>query len=418
MVVICIFPKVNIIGFGSSTGIRLEDFILLICVVGIMVSSRKRIANRGFLAIQKFRKCFYVYFFFAIISTFLGIIYGYTSPITSVLYLIRKFEYFTLIYIGYVYSKYYVKKADKYIKALVVIHLVFCILQYFGLMGSFNRGEAISTLTQGRVSSTFNGAYELSAFLLILLPYFLYSIFFVKKRVLSNLVYVAIITFCILLSQSRTSLFVEAIVILVVMINSRFLQTKKGVFKIAIPVLLIGIPFVYLVGGSVDFSRYANIGLKKTIYIFQYCWENRNFESYVRTRDWYGNANLTIYQMSSMGYDGSMYARVSHWMQLVDGWLRHPIFGVGVSVAGGSADGNYLKILTETGIVGLLSWIVLLKNMFKALKKNKSFLYYSLLSIAIGAILIDLFDASKVMMLYWFVFGVLMNQYNQENARR
>ena len=210
MVMICIFPKINIISFGKSTGIRLEDFVLLICIIGIMASSRKGIANKGFQAIRKFRQYFYLYFLLAIISTFLGITYGYTSPITSVLYLFRKLEYFTLIYIGYTYSRRYVKKADKYIKALVIIHLIFCILQYFGLMGSFNKGEALSTLTQGRVSSTFNGAYELSAFLLILLPYFLYAIFFVKEKILSNFVFVAIITFCILLSQSRTSLFVEA----------------------------------------------------------------------------------------------------------------------------------------------------------------------------------------------------------------
>ena len=49
-------------------------------------------------------------------------------------------------------------------------------------MGSFNSGIAKEGLTQGRVSSTFNGAYEFSAFLLLILPIYLELFFETEKK--------------------------------------------------------------------------------------------------------------------------------------------------------------------------------------------------------------------------------------------
>ena len=107
-----------------------------------------------------------------------------------------------------------------------------------------------------------------------------------------------------------------------------------------------------------------------------------------------------------MGYDGSLYQRVSHWMQLIDGWTTSPLIGVGVSVSGNSADGNYIKILVETGIIGLILWCILLKNIYMFLNKEKNWLLFSYISVLLGSIFIDLFDSSKVIMTLWLLIGI------------
>ena len=111
-----------------------------------------------------------------------------------------------------------------------------------------------------------------------------------------------------------------------------------------------------------------------------------------------------------------MYQRFAHWMQLIDGWIRNPLLGCGVSVAGNAADGNYIKILVETGIVGLFLWLYLLCVIYKILVKKRNWLLYSFITIILGAIFIDLFDSSKVIMLFWFLFGIYLrrNFHDQE----
>ena len=414
LICICFLPKLNIINIGeSTTGIRIEDFIIfliLIFLIFYFIKNNKKNQNEE---IKKIQFVFFIYFIFAALSTGLGIIYGFVNTIKGILFLIRKLEYFILFYIGIYFSKVKKVNVEKNFNLVVIFHFLICILQMLGIIGSVNGGEIQSTMTQGRASSTFNGAYELSAFLLLILPYYLYNIFFKNKSPLKNFLFSFLITICIFLSESRTSIIIEIFIIIYMLIKSKYIFKYKENFII--------ITFIFIITGFilmsfVDLSRFLNLSIEKTVFLLKYTWENRNFALYNSTGYWYGNASISINEMYSLGYDGSLYARFSHWMQLIDGWTNFPIFGLGVSVSGAAADGNYIKILCETGIVGFILWCVVLFNVVKSLKTKKSFLYYSFISIIIGSLFIDLFDASKLMMFFWFLLGYILN-FKNKNKR-
>lgn len=409
LLIICValFPKINIVSVGtSSAGIRIEDFLLaLICALMFIFSKynkKSKKIDENFLLVKKI---FYLYFFASIISTVYGIAKGYVSPIVSVLFVVRKLEYFLMLYIGYYYGMKSTKINMNFLNFTVIFHFVMCVLQQVGLIGSFNRGEMLTTLTQGRVSSTFNGAYELSAFLLLLLPYYLKKLIEPSKEKMKSIVYICLITFCIVLSMSRTSLIIEIAIIGLMLYKYDVLKNRKIVQSVFVISLMLILP-LFIAIPKIDFSRFENLNLKKTIYIFQYTWKYKNFNKYILTGSWYGNSIYTLNQFDAMGYDGSLYQRVSHWMQLIDGWTTSPLIGVGVSVSGNSADGNYIKILVETGIIGLILWCILLKKIYMFLNKEKNWLLFSYISVLLGSIFIDLFDSSKVIMTLWLLIGI------------
>lgn len=412
IIFVALFPKINIISVGtSSAGIRVEDFLLaLICALLFVFSKynrKNKAVDKDFLQLKKI---FYLYFVMSIISTVYGIMRGYVSPIVSVLFVVRKLEYFLMLYIGYYYGKKSTKININFLNFVVLFHFMICILQLFGVVGSFNRGEMLSTLTQGRVSSTFNGAYELSAFLLLILPYYVKKIIEPGKEKISSIVYICLITICIILSMSRTSLIIEIVIFALMIYKYGVLKNRKIGQKVFIIFLTLILPLFSVIVPKIDLSRFENLNLKKTIYIFQYTWKYKNFNKYILTGSWYGNSIYTLNQFDAMGYDGSLYQRVSHWMQLIDGWMMSPLIGVGVSVSGNSADGNYIKLLVETGIFGLALWCILLKKVYVILNKEKSWILFSYISVLLGSLFIDLFDSSKVIMTLWLLVGIYIRR--------
>lgn len=415
MFLVCIFPKINIIGVSSSkTGIRLEDLLIaFLCFLLILYFIKHRKFDFP-KKLTKIFKIFSVYFIFSFISTLIGIFFGYVSTLVAFLYLARKIEYFIFIYFGYLYSK--DNHFEKYFDLIIIFHFGCSLLQQFGLIGSFNHGEMLTSLTQGRVSSTFNGAYELSAFLLIILPYYLEKLYYQKGNKLKNIFFILIITYCIYISKSRTSLIVEFVLILFMLFQSPVIRNKKAIFRFVI-VFACAFPFMHFNLNRLDFSRFESLNAEKVSYLINFTWKYKSFDRYVETRNWYGNAPFSLNEIAALGYDGSLYQRLSHWMQLIDGFLRSPIFGLGLSISGGSADGNYIRILSESGIIGLILWLYLIFVCYRDLKHSSKFSYlkYALLSIILGSIFIDLFDSSKIMMFFWFLYGISIGKEEYSN---
>lgn len=412
MILIMAFPKITILDVpGSSTGIRLEDILIVVLITVFFAFSNKQKDVFSSNKLRKIKKIMIIYFIFGILSCLYGYSMGYVGFFKSFLYLSRKIEYFLFIYLGYYYARY--EKIEKMFVFLILFHFSISMLQSFGLVGSFKDGSYMSALTQGRITSTFNGSYEFGAFLLLLLPYFCTNILESKKKRNINFLCIIIITICIFISQSRSSLIVEAIIILLIMYDSGILKKKESIKKIAL-LSVLALP-VIVIGLNNYSDRFKSLNMEGTKYIIKYAWANKNFNSYLKYNNWYGYADYTIYDISRMGYDASLYQRISHWFQLIDGLnikTINWIIGLGNSVSGNSADGNYLRILAENGLVGLLVWIILLINMYNIFNEKSEFNYYkySLITILLGALLIDLFEASKIMMVMWFIVGYVINK--------
>lgn len=129
---IAVLPKINIINVGgNSTGIRLEDILIAIYILFEIISNIKNNKKNDCKKLKKIAKIFLFYIMICICSTIFGISKGWITPITSFLYLIRKIEYFCMIYIGYNYMNNI--KDIKYIlpkfNFIIYIHFILTILQ-------------------------------------------------------------------------------------------------------------------------------------------------------------------------------------------------------------------------------------------------------------------------------------------------
>lgn len=135
---ITILPKINLIKVGgSSTGIRIEDILILIYIMLEIMSRFKNGKKINCKKLNKIKKIFSVYIMICICSTFFGTIKGWINPLVGGLYLIRKIEYFCMIYIGYNYMK---KIKDLYkilpkINYIIYIHFCLSILQMIRING-------------------------------------------------------------------------------------------------------------------------------------------------------------------------------------------------------------------------------------------------------------------------------------------
>ena len=129
-------------------------------------------------------------------------------------------------------------------------------------------------------------------------------------------------------------------------------------------------------------------------------WEHKDFERFKEEGYYIINTDNT---------DMSFLIRINKCMALIDGTLKYPIFGLGLSVTKEACDENYVRIFAESGILGIITWMSVIITVYKSTKQNKdefnTLVKYGVIILLLEAIFIDIFEASKIMMFYWFVVG-------------
>jgi len=105
------------------------------------------------------------------------------------------------------------------------------------------------------------------------------------------------------------------------------------------------------------------------------------------------------------------------WPRAIKAFLRNPFLGTGPSSITESSDGDYFRMIGETGLLGLVSFfmifVVLGKFLFdklRLLRGNAKILVYAVvfgvMGLFINATLIDVFEASKVAYTLWAILGL------------
>ena len=407
LMIIAVFPKIDIISIAkSSAGIRIDDIMIALLSVILIPNIIKTYKSDD--NVKKTTRWYILYIIVCVISLVYGITKGYVGYKLGVLYLLRKIEYFITIFSGYTFFKYQLNdnKVSRWIGITLLFHFVFCILQYFGYVGSFHSGEIVDGLNQGRVSSTFNGAYEMSAFLLLLLPMLLCNILKDKKHIITSIIGIFIVFACTFISQSRISLI--AFIVIVFIMFYHYTKTSRRnrfiILAVAVVVVVGGLLAVKF-GDSKISQRLGSVSFKSYAQATECAWMYKNFDLYLSEKSWITNTScLTV------GEDYSWNLRVNHWMQLLDGVVRSPIVGTGLSISGSAADGEYIRIIAESGFLGFIMFAIIIINIIKTLSKTEtkwsSATKYALYSMLIGSLFIDIFSASKVAMMFWFMLGM------------
>ncbi|MCR4305811.1 MAG: hypothetical protein NUV73_01875, partial [Candidatus Daviesbacteria bacterium] len=105
------------------------------------------------------------------------------------------------------------------------------------------------------------------------------------------------------------------------------------------------------------------------------------------------------------------------WPTAIRAFLKNPIFGTGYSSLGIATDNDFLRMLGEIGILGTISFFLLIvaiwKKVFKGIKEaDKVIRYFSVGTLSLiviflaNGLFIDVFEASKVASLFWMILGV------------
>ena len=117
--------------------------------------------------------------------------------------------------------------------------------------------------------------------------------------------------------------------------------------------------------------------------------------------------------------DQSSSARIFSWEDGYKAWKKHPILGRGISGVG-FIDGQYVRALSELGIVGLfaLLWLLfsILKHSLRTLKQLDDEFYIGLtlgfiagfVGLMIHAVTANTFIIIRIMEPFWFMAGIIM----------
>ena len=106
----------------------------------------------------------------------------------------------------------------------------------------------------------------------------------------------------------------------------------------------------------------------------------------------------------------------AEWPRALRAFYQNPLLGTGFSSVGLAVDNDYLRILAETGILGLFAFGLILLRLFKTslpyFRAPKSptdaFIVATtlgLVGLLLNAVFIDVFEASKVAIISWTLLG-------------
>lgn len=121
----------------------------------------------------------------------------------------------------------------------------------------------------------------------------------------------------------------------------------------------------------------------------------------------------------ALAYDLSFTTRFQgEWPRAIEAFKRNIFLGSGYSSVSLAVDNNYLRILGEVGLLGFISFmgifllaLIYVIKIFPDIDSNstKSFIigfFAGLFGLALNAIFIDVFEASKIAFILWLLIGI------------
>jgi hypothetical protein len=404
--------KLNLIsGVGNSNGVRIDDFLILIMWALLSPKIMKKI--------ELFSSDCIVYFliFIAlnILSSLLNLALGSeVNVITSLLFSLRPLEYLIFFPVGY-----YLGSCQQEIKKLFLTYSIFIfllsILQRAGIVG----GVTLFTTTT-RASANLGGPWELAVVASFLMFWFLKSDF--KRKLLLSLMP----CMALILSESRITIIGTLLIVAFDYVRSdNFISRKASIVFVSKTILVcvtIGVIAVFAFSLSDSFplfSRLSNFANAETFSNLSNSF-NENFNPSFQIKSQsdylfygYGDVLDSLDDASGAG-DASAFIRFHRWSLLLNAYkngnVLNWLFGLSPAYAGLAVDGNYLRILIESGICGLVVFMIWIVRLLKTARIISSVLIYSLFSLMISALFIDVFVAYKPMMLIWFFYGYYLFQ--------
>jgi O-antigen ligase len=304
--------------------LRLDDFILLI--IGFSWLAKMSVNKElGMFLKTPLNKPIAYYIIICLSSTLFGALFGRVDLKTGFFFVLKYFEYM-IIYFMAVNLLEEKRQAKNYLWAMLITCAIVSIM-------------GISQIPLGgRVTAPFEGASgEPNTFGGYLV--FMISITFGLFLTSPSFRYQAIYAFLIILfviplfyTQSRTS-YMAAIPSLFVFL---YLSRKRKWVLAVVVLICLSLPFIM--------PRIAKDRI-----------------SYTFTQ---GQNRTDVVEIGGLKLDTSTSARVTSWKIASRNWINHPILGYGIT-GYRFVDAQYLRVITETGFLGLISFLFLMAMIFR-----------------------------------------------------
>lgn len=332
---------------------------------------------------------------------------------------------------------------------------------YLTMNEEFAKGIPLKLSAMARIPSTFAGHYDLAAYLVLLIAImgsliFGFRNYFVKIFFLFCTISGLVL---LLLTASRVSFAVYLLTISFMLV----LQKKK---LLIIPVIVLSIIFLQFFQGIsqrfgstisqvdlvVDARTGKAVGIAKegsstlTIEDVQSTGENlpkgtgyiqlpvtakekattkvtikRSRIQAGKQSDQITNVEGDFVVKKVLAYDVSFTTRFQgEWPRAIDAFKRNVLLGSGYSSISLATDNNYLRIFGEIGLLGFLAFAAIFLTAGIYIKKvlpdidspiSKSLIlgiFAGVFGLGLNAILIDVFEASKVAFVLWLLMGVAL----------
>ncbi|HHS9880250.1 hypothetical protein [Klebsiella aerogenes] len=396
-------------GGGVLSSIRIDDIVILIFVILYFLKGN----TGGFFLSKKPVFFFLIYFGISIVSTIYNTAFGEVDFVSSLLFSLRPLEYFIYIALGYELARMHFSP-ETVLKVYVIYCLVLIAGQSLGLI------SGISSFSSNRAIANTGGPWELAAVSAFIMFYF-----FMKKDPL----YSALSLLILVLTQSRITL--AASILVLCLGNFHYITTMLKRKNIILGLFaVVGLSFTYALysltsnnitsadstssGVTARFEAFGNNDTLTTLNdILANTGPANNRQDYFDKT--YGSKLNAIITDAGSG-DASALIRFTRWVTLVKTASNDAVslfIGLGPSYASKAVDGNYIRIFVETGLLGLLSYLIFIISGLRNIKQKLLINYIWIL--AITASFIDIFVTFKAMFFFWFFYGYYI--YNQKNVR-
>lgn len=364
---------------GRGITLRVDDILLI--VIGFSWFLRTAIRKElGLFLRTPLNKPIAYYFVVCLVATLIGSMMGRVKGSTGFLFVLKYFEYFIVYFmaVNHLREK---KQVERFVAAMLVVCLVISII-------------AILQIPSGaRVTAPFEGGGEgepntLGGYLVLMLSITLGLLLTPgsTKKIFFLGLLVILIVIPLLATLSRSS-WLAAVPMLIVLIY----YTKKKM-AIILPLVIIAIISPFFMPKTVK---------ERASYTFNQPKEEQQVE------------------IGDFKLDTSTSARIYSWENTLKDFSKHPVFGYGIT-GYGFMDGQYPRVLIETGILGLVAFLLLLFSIYKnALNTYRSvsdpfFRGISLgylagfMAMLIHAIGTNIFIIVRIMEPFWFLTAIVI----------
>lgn len=410
LIFIPLYPKFPLFFLPSSTvAVRAEDFLLLISGITLILYLYK---NSLFRKIPLFLPLVCLFSIGLLSSLSAVLVTQNISKVLVFLHFFRRFEYLFVFYLFFFAARESLENRRFLFELMVAPFLgVFG----YGLAQIYLKAPVISTMNMEsskgialtlqpgvQLSSTFAGHYDLAIYLAMLIIIFFTSFCLVKKNSWKILILISDILAVWLFMRAGSRIGILALITALVVMS--FLLRK----------LRFGAIFILIVLAMMFTS--SNLIMRMN-----------NLLNVIKNSSYSIIPSVLAIEDRAIQADRSTSIRLDvEWPNAIRALIKNPLLGTGYSSLGLATDSDYLRSLGETGLMGFTALALFLvgigKGLIRSYRQKQNTIDQIIVTSTLGififylicAFFLDVFESSKIAILFWSYCGISFGIYSKK----